>query len=167
MGRDSKNEKRQEHFAKLVRNTMSSDAWRSLSQTAQALYPWLLLEWRGPKANNNGKIRLSVRTAADSMGCNRKTAGRAFQDLQAKGFLVQTEGACLGIGGEAKSPAYELTEIALPTEFTGRRLYKDWSEGHDFPVKMAAANNPNGNNSKTKPCPHFGDKVVPILGTKQ
>ena len=68
MGRDRRNEKRAEHFAQMIRTTMEAPAWRALSTTAQALYPWIKLEWRGPKANNNGKIRLSVRDAARRLG---------------------------------------------------------------------------------------------------
>ncbi len=72
---------------------METPAWRALTLSAQALYPWVRLEWRGAKFNNNGKIRLSVRQAAAKMGCGVNTAARAFQELQAKGFLVVTEGA--------------------------------------------------------------------------
>lgn len=148
MGRDKRNENKSEHWTKMVRPTMQTDAWRALSSTAQALYPWIKFEWHGPKANNNGKLRLSVRQAAECLGCNPKTAGRAFHDLQAKGFIVQTEAACLGAGGDAQSPAYEVTEIALPTASTGRRLFKDWQRGHDFPVKTATTNNPKGRNGQ-------------------
>lgn len=167
MGRDKRNENKSEHWTKMVRPLMQTDAWRALSTSAQALYPWLKFEWRGPKANNNGKLRLSVRQAANCLGCNRKTAARAFHDLQAKGFIVQTEGACLGIGGEAKSPSYEVTELALPGPGVGRKLYLDWQSNHDFPVKSAPVNNPEGLNSKAKLQPHFGDRVVPIMGTKR
>ncbi len=146
MGRDTRNEKRAEHWTKMVRPTMQTDAWRALSSTAQALYPWLKFEWHGPKANNNGKLRLSVRQAAECLGCTRNTAARAFADLQAKGFIVQTEGAHLGAAGDAQSPSYEITEIALPASNTGRRLYRDWQKDHDFPVKTAMTNNPAGVN---------------------
>ena len=56
---------RGEHFAKMFRHIMEEPAWRALPSTAQALYPWLKLEWRGPDADNNGSIRLSVRQAAE------------------------------------------------------------------------------------------------------
>lgn len=110
---------------------MDNDAWRALSPYAQALYPWLRLEWKGEKANNNGKLRLSVRQAAEAMGVANNTAGKAFHDLQAKGFIVVTEYARLGVGGDAQSPAYELTEIALPhgNERGGRNLYRQWKGG--------------------------------------
>lgn len=161
MGRDKRSETRAEHWTKMVRPMMQSDAWRALSTTAQALYPWIKFEWHGPKANNNGKLRLSVRQAAECLGCNPRTAGRAFHDLQAKGFIVQTQGACLGAGGDALSPSYEVTEIALPGYNAGRRLYRDWQAGHDFPVKITATNNPAGINGQVA---DKSTNVVPLKG---
>ncbi|RMD92994.1 MAG: helix-turn-helix domain-containing protein, partial [Alphaproteobacteria bacterium] len=114
MGRDRKNERRGDHYAAMHRSMMDTPAWRALSPVAQALYPWLRLEWHGPKANNNGRIRLSVRQAAEKMGVSINTAARAFHELQAKGFIVVTEPACLGVEGQGTSPAFELTEIQLP-----------------------------------------------------
>ena len=168
MGRDRKNEKRGEHFAKLVRTMMEAPAWRALSPVAQALYPWLKMEWHGPNANNNGKIRLSIQQAADRLGVNPKTAMRAFHELQEKGFIVVTEGARLGVGGVAKSPALELTEI--PTLGAvgqhGRRLYLEWRPGHDFPVMRANVNNPYGAQGKAKSQSKKGNGAIPLFGTK-
>ena len=167
MGRDVRNERRGDHFTKMLRNTMETPAWRALSSTAQALYPWLKLEWRGPDANNNGAIRLSVRDAASRLGVGVDTAARAFHDLQAKGFLVATEPARLGLGGEAKSPSYELTELALPKSggHAGRKLFANWHPSGEFPVSKALANNPNGRNGKTKPCHQNHDSTVIKIGT--
>lgn len=150
MGRDKRNEARVEHYTTMVRSTMEAPAWRALSATAQALYPFLKLEWRGPKANNNGKLRLSVRQAAAALGVSLNTAGRAFHDLQAKGFIVATEAARLGVSGDAKGTAFEITEIALPhaERNTGRRLYQEWRKGCDFPVLRCMANNPRGVNGQ-------------------
>lgn len=165
MGRDKRNEARTEHFTAMVRNMMDTPAWRALSPSAQALYPWLRLEWHGPKANNNGKLRLSVRQAAERMGCGKNAAARAFVELQAKGFAVVTEAACLGFTGEAKAPAYELTEIQLPNQSAGRKLYQSWRQGGDFPVLKALTNNPTGRNGKTKTCHQIGDSPVIEMGT--
>ncbi len=147
-----------EHFTKLNRSTMETAAWRALSPTAQALYPWIKLEWRGPDANNNGKIRLSTRQAGERMGCKPHTAARAFRELVAKGFLVQTEAARLGTAGAARSAAYELTELAMPPGIgrdkqEGSKLFREWRPGADFPAPKAPANNPEGRNGKSKnPC---------------
>ena len=124
--------------------TMQTPAWRALSPYAQRLYPWLRMEWDGPKSNNNGSIKLSVKQAAKCLGCNRETARRAFLDLQAKGFLVVTRRAALGSHGEARSHLYEITEIGTVILPKPRNLYRDWKPGHDFEVKMANANNPTG-----------------------
>jgi len=152
MGRHKRNEDRGEHFAAMIRNMMNTPAWRALSPSAQALYPWLKLEWRGPRANNNGRIALSVRQAAERMGVGVNTAARAFHDLQAKGFLVVKRHAQLGVRGQATSPEFELTEIPLPGDRTRpRQLYADWREGGDFPVQKAAVHNPRGANGKQNP----------------
>ncbi len=124
--------------------TMQTPAWRALSPYAQRLYPWLRMEWDGPKSNNNGSIKLSVKQAAKCLGCNRETARRAFLDLQAKGFLVVTRRAALGSHGKARSHLYEITEIGTVILPKPRNLYRDWKPGHDFEVKMANANNPTG-----------------------
>lgn len=163
MGRDKKNEQRVEHWTKLVRNMMEEPAWRALSPVAQALYPWLKLEWRGPQANNNGKIQFSVRQAAEALGVKSlNTAARGFHDLQAKGFLVVTKPAQLGLGGEARSALYELTEIEMPhsSRRGGRMLYRQWAPGNEFRVHKAAAHNPTGKGGKIKPCRNFEDVTV-------
>lgn len=153
MGRDKRNEKRADHFAAMIRETMETPAWRALSPVAQALYPWLKLEWRGPKSNNNGRIQLSVRQAAERLGVGINTAARAFHDLQAKGFLVVTQQARLGLAGQATAPEFELTENPLPhvPPPVGRKLYRQWREGADFPVQKAAVHNPKGPRKKQNP----------------
>lgn len=140
----------QEHFTKMLRSTMETRAWRALSPVAQALYPWLKLEWKGPRYNNNGKIRLSVRQAAKCLGVSINTAGKGFHELQAKGFIVMTAFGYLGVEGMAKSSTYELTELASPNNDnrTGCQLYHDWREGKDFEVKKSRTNNPTGLNGK-------------------
>jgi DNA-binding transcriptional MocR family regulator len=131
---------------------METDAWRALPSSAQALYPWLKLEWHGPKANNNGRISLSVRQAAQKLGVNPKTVTRAFHALQTKGFIVQTKAGALGLAGAGESPCYEITEIELPSSKIrgGRALYKQWVKDLGFPVLLAQSNNPNGRNGKNK-----------------
>lgn len=156
-----------EHFAKLIRHMMEEPAWRALSSSAQAAYPWFKLEWRGPASNNNGKIRLSVRQLGERMGVRPDTAAEATRDLQRKGFLYQTEAAYLGVEGAAKCPAYEITELKMPgteKQQDGRKLYRDWQEGRDFQVQGSSANNPSGTNGrKTKP--RHENRDGPVLKT--
>ncbi|MDE0588577.1 hypothetical protein OU789_01415 [Halocynthiibacter sp. C4] len=157
-----------EHWTKMVRNTMEEPAWQALSPVAQALYPWLKFEWHGPRNNNNGKINFSVRQAAQRLGVSVNTASRGFHDLQRKGFIVITEIGTLGHSGFAKSPKYELTEITLPygQQPAGRKLYKQWRKGNDFPVQKSRANNPHGANGKRKILSQSEDNDVIKLNTR-
>ena len=154
--RRSKAKAREEQWTKLVRPMMQTEAWRKLPTSAQALYPWLRMEWRGPPKypNNNGQISLSVRQAAKALGVSIETAGKAFHALQAKGFIAVTTPASLGCEGEAKAPEFELTEIEMPhsEKRGGRKLYLEWQAGQDFPVHRTRTNNPTGRNgAKARP----------------
>ncbi|MBX3496647.1 MAG: hypothetical protein KF769_10430 [Parvibaculum sp.] len=144
--------KESDHFTKIHRSVMETPAWPALSPVAQALYLWLKFEWRGDHFNNNGKIRLSCRQAADRVGVSINTAARAFRDLQAKGFIVVTVMGALGTEGLARGPSYELTELPRPASASSvaRMLYKTWRPGQDFPVARHNANNPRGRNGKRK-----------------
>lgn len=175
MGRDRRNEERAEHWTKMIRSTMETPAWRALTATAQALYPWIKMEWKGPQANNNGKISLPVREAAARLGCNKNAAASAFHDLQAKGFLILREHGRMGTEGKGAPPAYEITELAAPgvDGHAGRKLYLHWQDGSDFPVRGHAPANPTGRNgiltaeSKIKSLSPNSGRVVPIIGTKK
>lgn len=145
-GRSAKSE----HWTKVVRSTMETPAWRELSTAAQALYPWLKLEWHGAQNNNNGSISLSVSQAAQRLGVKADTAARAFHDLQAKGFIVLTKEARLGVAGAAKCSEYEITEIALRGADRPRALYCQWSPCAEYPIKRCPKANPEGKNGGRK-----------------
>jgi hypothetical protein len=138
------------HYVSFDRAFLETPAWRALSTAGKAIYPFVRLEWHGPNHNNNGKIRLSLRQAAYLAGVSVGTAERAFQDMQAKGFIFVTVKGCLGTAGEARGPSFEITENPLPGmgRQAGRRLFANWQEGQDFPVVKHNANNPNGINGK-------------------
>ena len=122
-----------EHGTFITRRLMSTDAWRALSPKAQMSYLWLRLEWKGMQFNNNGRIQLSCRQAAEKLGVGANAAMVAFHELQAKGFIVVKEMGALGVKGMARGPKYELTEIGVGTEFP-RQLYLKWKAGADFEV---------------------------------
>ena len=164
MGRDRRNERRGEHYTKMTRTLMETEAWRSLPPSSQALYVWLKLEWRGPQANNNGKISLSVRQAAHKLGVAPDTAARAFHPLQERGFLFCTKPPKLGLSGVASCPEFELTELPLPAAKgnQGRRLYQDWRPGADFLAVRAPSRKPK---RKPKTCHKTEDDTVIDIGT--
>ncbi len=64
---------------------LKSKAWRSLSGAAVKV--WLEVHTRY-NGGNNGSLTLSMAEAAECLGIGKATAGRAFKELQAKGFLV-------------------------------------------------------------------------------
>ena len=132
-------------FAPVPLSLVDNDAYRALGSAAQALLIWLLLEWKGTNYNNNGKIIMSVRQAAQRINVTRDTAAKAIRDLQAKGFIVVRKGGSLGIEGHGKCPEYEITSIATPTG-PASHLYKEWAEGNDFAVFKHAVKNPQGKN---------------------
>ena len=138
-------------FARLPLTVIDTPAWRALSSTAQALFPWLLMEFKGDKFNNNGKISLSVRQAAERMGVAKDTAAKAFRELQAKGFIVVKRGASLGVEGHGKCPEYEITFIATLHK-EASKLYLEWSEEKEFPIFAHPVKNPRG---KSKPCHNY------------
>jgi len=148
----SKNKSMGDHGTFLRRPLMERPAWRAVSPKAQILYIWLRLEWKGAKYNNNGKIQLSCRQAAQRIGITINTANSAFHELQAKGFIVVTELGALGMEGEARGPSYELTELTMPrsNRTNGRKLYRNWAPGRDFPVVRHSTNNPTGKNGISK-----------------
>lgn len=149
------------HYTAVHKTTMDTPAWRALSSVAQALFPWLRLEWKGSSANNNGKLSLSYRDAAKAMGIAKPhTIGAAFHELQAKGFIIVHEVAALGIEGMGKGFSFEITDIGMPGNQHPKCLFKDWSEGNDFPVKKAKAGNPAGIGGKTKS--HAAKRHMPM-----
>lgn len=157
----------QEKWTQIHLATMDNPAWRALSPMAQALFPWLRLEFKGPKANNNGRLQLSQRDAARKMGVKKaETIGKAFHDLQAKGFVKVHQCAALGIEGKGKSFQFEITDLAMP----GPRnrpsyLFKEWEEGKDFAVSRAAISNPSGRSDKNSH-PSVRGTPVPDMETK-
>ena len=114
-------------FTVIPVKTIDTPAWRELPVKFQALYVWVRLDWKGSKNNNNGKIALSCRQAAQKMGVSLNTAASAFRELQAKGFIFVTKSSWFGVEGKAKLQLYEITELPLPGSRGGRYLYASWT----------------------------------------
>ena len=132
-------------YVALLLSVLSVPAWKALGTAAQALYPWLLLEFKGSKFNKNGKIRLSARLAAEAMGVSKDTTSRAFRELQKKGFIKAKKGAALGVSGMGTSPEYEITHRKLiENKRKPNEDYKNWEVGKDFKVFKHAVKNVSG-----------------------
>lgn len=72
-------------YAPLPYPLLQSPAWRSLSGAAVKV--WLELRTRYNGANN-GKLTLSLDEGARILGLGKATVGRAFDELEAKGFVA-------------------------------------------------------------------------------
>ena len=103
---------------------LSSNAWSSLKPAPRALYIELKRQYNG---FNNGKVFLSQRDASERLNINRSTVGRYFKELIDKGFLVETQGHCLGSQGNGKAAHYALTELPL-NEKPATKEFMSWGK---------------------------------------
>ena len=72
------------HHVRLYRRHLESPAWRSLSPPARCLYIVLKMLYVG---NNNGRLFMSVRRAAELVNVSPTTAALAFKELEDRGFI--------------------------------------------------------------------------------
>jgi hypothetical protein len=97
-------------FVPLLKETLASAAWRMMKPSSRLVYVALKARY-GIEIRNNGRIYLSVRTAAKEVGINKETTAFAFYELVHYGFIAMTEGGCLGVNGRGKAPHWRLTEL--------------------------------------------------------
>lgn len=72
------------NFIMLRHDMMDSEAWRTLSAHAQALWCHIRRRYNG---NNNGEIPLSCREAGQLLNAGKGTARLAFIELLEHGFI--------------------------------------------------------------------------------
>jgi hypothetical protein len=124
--RKHSNRNRLPPFIPLLRETLTTPAWRALSHGAKALYIALKLR-HSSNFKNNGKIYLSQRDAKIELGGSGFTEiARWFRELQHYGFIVQTQGAHLGVDGKGRSPHWRLTEVGYMNDPPTRDFIR-WS----------------------------------------
>jgi hypothetical protein len=115
MSRKHKEKSIEGPFVPLLKETMTSLAWRTMSPYARLLYIAIKTRYSF-KMKNNGRIYLSARTAAEETGLHKTTLARCFHELQHYGFIVMTEPGCLGVGGKGKAPHWRLTELGYMSD---------------------------------------------------
>jgi DNA-binding transcriptional MocR family regulator len=142
MSRKGKTEKLPQ-FTPLLHYIMDSPAFAGLSPLAQCLYVRLKRRC-GVGGKRNGQVFYAVREAAEDMNVNKNTVGRAFHELQARGFLVPVQIGSLGITGEGKATIWRMTEFEVD------RLFLRWKPGQDFPVVKGRSNRPKKQNPVSK-----------------
>lgn len=130
-------------FVAVLKPTLQEPAWKALPYGARCLYITLKSFFNG---QNNGKIFLGVRKAADLLGGSKSSAESWFKELEDKGFIRQTQGAFLGTDGRASATYWRLTELGYLGE-RPTRDYQQWT-----PAKIKIPSQKSG-------------QTVPIFGT--
>ena len=97
-------------FVQVSEWLQASDAWACMKPGPRALYIELKRRYKG---GNNGQLFLSQREAAKALNVGRDTVARYFAELKERGFIVETNGHCLGPSGVGQSATYALTEITV------------------------------------------------------
>jgi hypothetical protein len=122
-----------ERYVRLFYRMMETEAWRSLDGTAISIYLQLAKRYCG---NNNGRIALSARQAAQAAHVSKDTAARAIATLQDRGFIVPiTKGR---FPFRLHATEYRLTEFRC--DLTGQpasRDYEYWTTAAILPLRPA------------------------------
>ena len=128
--------RKDDHHVRLYTWLTASEAWEHCSGNALKLLVYIASFDFG---DNNGRINMSERRAAEGTRLDRKTIRKLFRELQDKGFIVCTSG---GSFKAKRSPAAEwrLTWKAWPDRSQGpTHDYRHWrpskkSRGEKFPI---------------------------------
>ena len=152
----------------LLKETISTPAWRAMSHGARSLYVALKLRYSS-NIKNNGRIYLSTRTAAQELGSNRDAIQRWFRELQFYGFIVMTDGGCLGVDGKGKAPHWRLTEIGYMSDPPTRDFCAPDGIFHDIKKQNIKKQNRNAGPVWTRKRVHHWtrNRVHPIEATER
>ena len=110
-------------FVQVLRATLKEPAWQDMTYGARCLYIALKAHYVG---DNNGRVFLGVRRAANELGANRESTARWFRELEDHGFIVQTERGVLGVEGKGMAACWRLTELGCMGQ-QPTRDYKKWA----------------------------------------
>ena len=119
-----------------------SKAWKDLSTDARALYVLLKQKYRGI---NNGRIILSVRQACENLQIGKTTAAKAFDELEAHGFIETVIRGSFNNRKDRRATEWRLTEHVcdvsgeLPT-----KRFMSWEPGRNFTVRPGGQSVPEG-----------------------
>ena len=107
-------------------------AWRSLSGAAVRVFLELRTRFNG---GNNGDLSLSLGDAADFLAMSKTTAKRAFDELERKGFLINTSPGSW-YGRRAATWGVTTEPLHLPrAELRARDCWKRWDGERLAPVE--------------------------------
>jgi hypothetical protein len=111
-------------FIPLIKATMTTPAWRTMSLGARMLNIEMRDRLRNDYANN-GKLWLSCRDAADALGTkSTRSIVRWFAENEHYGFLRKTAEGFLGADGRGIAACYRFTEFPHGTHSPTRDFEK-------------------------------------------
>jgi hypothetical protein len=143
MSRRNQDKGRLAPFVPIFRHTMKSRAWRQLSVGARATFLHLKANYN---SNAQNAVFLSARDGARELGVHKDTARKWLHELEHYGFIVEVQGAHLGISGVGKAALYRLTDCG----FAGRPPTYDF-QNWDGVLYDAKKQNPVRKNRTPRP----------------
>jgi len=102
-------------FVPVFRETLESPAWKATSFGARLLFI-ALKTFYNYKSDNNGKLYLAQRKAAEIIGSDKDSVARWFRELEYYRFIVKTRNGHLGFEGKGQAAHWRLTEVGLRGE---------------------------------------------------
>jgi hypothetical protein len=148
--------KSQGPYIMIFKRIMETPAWRVMSPEARLLW----IELRGWLRNdflNNGKVHLSCRMAAASVGLHKDTIARRYVELEHYGFLRKTAEGFLGSDGQGIAAKYRFTDLAYGTH-PPTRDYEKWSgEMFVYTPRRSRQKKQNPVLRRRTPCPTAPD----------
>ena len=101
-------------FLPLLNDMLDAPATKALSHGAFRLYVALKRQYNPDLSDRrNGRIYLSQRRAHQEIRSKRERIARWYRELEFYGFIVMTEGACLGLEGKGRAPRWRITEYGF------------------------------------------------------
>jgi hypothetical protein len=107
MSRRDRDKGRLPPFVPIFRHTIKTSAWRALSVGARATFLVLKANYN---SNAQNAVFLSARDGARELGACKDTVCKWMHELEHYGFIVEVQGAHLGVSGTGKAARYRLTD---------------------------------------------------------
>jgi DNA-binding transcriptional regulator YhcF (GntR family) len=124
MAMSKRTKEKESRHVRLYHWFLKSEAWRSLSPNARALYVEIVARYNG---SNNGRIPFSVREAAEALHIGKNAASTAFSELQDRGFLVIAKRSAFSLKTKTATE-WRLTEFPCDvTNAISSREFMRWS----------------------------------------
>lgn len=118
----------------------ATEAWATLQPGPRALYVELKRRFNG---NNNGKIFLSHRDAAEALNVHRNTVGAWFRELERRGIILMTKGPHLGSEGHGKAAQWALCELPTHDGKPPDLSLRTWTETEEPRTKSVPTRHKN------------------------